>query len=69
MSWEEDDERAYTTYNDIVGRSFRRGTRKALKAITLGFTEGSDPFTELGKDAAEEIITKVIPRSASDDED
>ena len=36
MGWREDDEKAYTTYDDIVGRSMRRGTRKAIKALTLG---------------------------------
>jgi hypothetical protein len=69
MGWKEDDEKAYTTYDDIVGRSIRRGTRKAVKALTLGLVGGSDPVKELGKDAAEELVTKVIPRSRRNDDD
>ena len=69
MSWKDDDEKAYTTYDDIIGRSIRRGTRKALKALTFGLIGGSDPITELGKDAAEEIVTKVIPRSKKSEDD
>lgn len=68
MGRREDDEKAYRTYNDIVGRSIRRGTRKAIKALTFGLVGGSDPVTELGKDAAEEIVTKVIPRSLEKDD-
>lgn len=69
MGSEEDDDKVYTTYDDIVGRSIRRGTRKALKVLTLGFLGGDDPLTGLAKDAGEELVTKVIPRSlASDDE-
>ena len=63
MGWREDDEKAYTTYDDIVGRSIRRGTRKAVKALTFGLAGGSDPMTELAKDAAGELVTKTIPRS------
>ncbi len=63
MGWKEDDDKAYTTYDGIVSRSIRRGTRKAVKALTLGLIGGSDPVKELGKDAAEELVTKVIPRS------
>ncbi|WP_321370066.1 hypothetical protein [uncultured Desulfuromusa sp.] len=64
MGRKEDDERAYTTYDDIVGRSIRRGTRKAASALTLGLIKGSDPLSELGQDAAKELATKVIPRSS-----
>jgi len=63
MGRKEDDEKAYTTYDDIVGRSIRRGTRKALSALTLGLISGTDPMTNLATDAAEELATKVIPRS------
>ena len=63
MGWQEDDEKAYTTYDDIVSRSMRRGTRKALKVLTLGLLGGDDPMTGLAKDAGEELVTKVIPRS------
>ncbi len=69
MSYEEDEENAYRTYDDIVGRSIRRGTRKAVKALTFGLLGGTDPLTELGTDAAEELITKVIPRSQENSED
>ena len=72
MGWQEDDEKAYTTYEGIVGRSMRRGTRKALKVLTLGLLGGDDPITGLAKDAAEELATKVIPRgteSSSSEED
>jgi hypothetical protein len=68
MGWKEDDEKAYTTYDDIVGRSIRRGTRKALSALTLGIVSGSDPLCELGKDAAKELVTKVVPRSKKNDD-
>ena len=63
MGRKEDDEKAYTTYDDVVGRSIRRGTRKAIKALTLGIAGGTHPLKELGKDAAGEFVTKVIPRS------
>ena len=69
MGWKEDDEKAYTTYDDIVGRSIRRGTRKAISALTLGLVSGSDPVRELGKDAAQELVTKVIPRSRRSNDD
>lgn len=70
MGKQEDDDNAYTTYDDIVGRSIRRGTRKALKVLTLGLLGGDDPLTGLAKDARDELITKVIPRSLeSDDKD
>jgi len=62
MGWKEDDENAYTTYDDIVGRSIRRGTRKAIKALTLGLISDdpvTGPFKELGKDAAAELPTAI----------
>jgi len=68
FSSKEDDERAYRTSEDMVGRSIRRGTDKALKVLTLGILGGSDPMTGLAKDAAEELVTKVIPRSMEDDD-
>ncbi len=68
MGWREDDEKAYRTSEDMVGRSIRRGTRKAVKALTLGLIGGTDPVTELGVDAAEELVTKVIPRSMENDD-
>lgn len=67
MSRKDDDEKAYTTYDGIVGRSLRRGTRKAAKALTFGLIGGSHPLKELAKDAGEELVTKVIPRSNNDD--
>ncbi len=65
---DKDEEDAYRTSKGMVGRSIRRGTDKALKALTFGLLGGSDPAKELGKDAAEEIVTKVIPRSLEEDE-
>lgn len=65
MGWREDDEKAYTTYNGIVGRSFRRGIRKAAKALTFGVISGEGPagvFKALGADAAKEL-PKAIKRS------
>lgn len=63
MGREEDDKNAYTTYDDIVGRSIRRGTRKAIKALTLGLLEGGDCLTDslknLAQDAAEELPTAI----------
>jgi len=62
MGWKEDDENAYTTYYDIVGRSIRRGTRKAIKVLTLGLISDdpvTGPFKELGKDAAAELPTAI----------
>ena len=67
MGWKEDDEKAYTTYEGIVGRSFRRGVRKGLSAVTFGLIKGTDPMSELAQDAAKELATKVIPRSLKDD--
>ncbi|TET12797.1 MAG: hypothetical protein E3J81_10160 [Dehalococcoidia bacterium] len=68
MSRKEDDEKAYRTYDDIVGRSIRRGTRKAIKALTFGLLGGKDPMKELAKDAAEELVTKAVPRSMENDD-
>lgn len=65
---EEDEKNAYRTNEDMLGRSIRRGTDKALKALTLGLLGGSDPISELGKDAAEEAVTKAIPRSLERDD-
>jgi hypothetical protein len=63
MGWKEDDEKAYTTYDGIVGRSIRRGTRKALKAVTLGLIGGGNPLagslTNLAQDAAQELPTAI----------
>lgn len=65
MSRKEDDENSYTTSEDIVGRSIRRGTRKAVKALTFGIL-GGDPvkgsFKNLAEDALEEL-PKAIERS------
>jgi len=65
MGRKEDDEKAYTTSEDIVGRSIRRGTRKAIKALTFGIL-GGDPvkgsLKNLAKDALEEL-PKAIERS------
>lgn len=62
MGAKEDDEKAYTTYDGIVGRSIRRGTRKAIKALTGGIA-GGDPvegtFKSLGADAIKELPTAV----------
>jgi len=69
MGRKEDDENAYRTNDDMLGRSIRRGTRKAFKALTLGLIGGSDPVSELGKDAVEELVTKVLPRSCEKDDD
>ena len=62
MGAKEDDERAYTTGDDVVGRSIRRGTRKAISALTLGLVTGSDPVSNLASDAAAEL-PKAIERS------
>jgi len=64
---DEDEENAYRTEEGMLGRSIRRGTDKAIRALTFGLIGGSDPVTELGKDAAEEFVTKVVPRSQEDD--
>lgn len=60
---ESDERNAYRTYEGIVGRSLRRGTDKAIYALTLGMVGGSDPLETLAKDAAKEAVTKAIPRS------
>ncbi len=73
MGRNEDDEKAYTTYDDIVGRSIRRGTRKAVKALTLGLVGGDvvgGSFKALAEDAAEELPTAIdrSRRNSSDDD-
>ncbi|MBI4916987.1 MAG: hypothetical protein HY825_14180 [Acidobacteria bacterium] len=70
MGREEDDEKAYTTYDDIVGRSIRRGTRKAISALTFGLLGGDPkgPLEHLAVDALEELPT-AIERSRSNDDD
>jgi hypothetical protein len=75
MGSEEDDEKAYTTYDDIVGRSIRRGTRKAIKALTFGLLGGGEPLTgslaNLAEDAASELPTAIARsrRNHTEDED
>ena len=63
MSRKDDDARAYTTYDGIVGRSIRRGTRKAVKALTLGILGGDDPLAgslkHLADDARNELPTAI----------
>jgi hypothetical protein len=63
ISAKEDDAKAYTTYDGIVGRSFRRGMRKAAKALTLGLISGGDPLESslinLAQDATEELPTAI----------
>jgi len=63
MGKKEDDDRAYTTYDDIVGRSIRRGTRKAIKALTFGLLDGEDllesSLKNLAQDAAKELPTAI----------
>lgn len=51
---EQDENDAYRTKEGMVGRSIRRGTDKALKALTFGLLSGSDPVSHLAKDAAKE---------------
>jgi hypothetical protein len=65
MGRREDDEKAYTTSDGMVGRSFRRGMRKAAEALTFGLLSGKGPagvFKALGADAAKEL-PKAIKRS------
>jgi len=59
MSRKEDDAKAYTTYDDIVGRSIRRGTRKAISALTLGLVSGGDPLTNSMKNLAQDAMTEL----------
>lgn len=78
MSWEDDEEKAYRTSDDIVGRSIRRGTVKGLKAVAgaiiggaLGGPIGAAIGAALGNlalDALEEL-PKAISRSQEDDDD
>ena len=63
---EQDEENAYRKKEGMVGRSIRRGTDKAVKALTLGLVSGSNPAEHLAKDAAKEAATKAIPRSQED---
>lgn len=52
----------------MTGRSLQRSLEKAILALTLGLVSGSDPVSNLGRDAAQEPVTKAIPRSLEDDE-
>ncbi|GEM_PF-1549559 len=65
---DQDEDDAYRTSKGMVSRSIRRGTDKAIKALTFGLIGGSDPLKELAQDAALELTTKVIPRSLEDDD-
>jgi len=67
MGAREDDDNAYRTDDDMVGRSIRRGTRKALKALTFGLL-GGDPISSLGADAAKEFPEMVRRSRERDDE-
>ena len=40
MRWRENEENAYRTSDDLVGRSIRHGTRKAIKTLTFGIISG-----------------------------
>ena len=42
---------------------------QGYKSTDIWFDSGSDPVQELGKDAAEKLVTKVMPRSKEKDED
>jgi hypothetical protein len=64
---EEDEKNAYRTSEGMIGRSIRRGTDKAINAITFGLVKSSHPINELSTDAAQELLTKVIPRSLEKD--
>jgi hypothetical protein len=72
MSADDDDEKAYTTYDDILGRSIRRGTRKAIKALTFGLVSDepvSGALKNLAGDAARELPTAIERSSRSKDGD
>jgi hypothetical protein len=60
-----DEKDAYRKKEGMVGRSIRRGTDKALKALTFGAIS-DDPGEQLARDAAKEAATKAIPRSQED---
>ena len=60
---DEDEKNAYRTSEGMVGRSIRRGTDKAIKALSFGLIGKGDPISNLAEDAAKELITKTIPRS------
>ena len=72
MGCKEDDEKAYTTSEGMVGRSFRRGVRKGLAAVTGGLISG-DPvggsFASLAEDAAKELPKAISRSRKSRDED
>ncbi len=67
FSNDKDERDAYRTSEGMVGRSIRRGTDKAISALTLGAVTGSDPVSSLASDAVNEAITKAIPRSEEED--
>ena len=73
MGTKEDDEKAYTTSDDLVGRSIRRGTRKAISALTLGLISSGDPLTgsmsSLAQDAAKELPTAIKRSRENRDDD
>lgn len=48
-----------TTYDDIVGRSARRGTRKAIRALTLGLLDGGHRSKNSAEDAATELPSAI----------
>jgi len=68
MGRKEDDERAYRTSEDMVGRSIRRGTRKAISVLTLGLIGAGDPISNLAADAAQEL-PEAIRRSRESKDD
>jgi hypothetical protein len=72
MSSKDDDEKAYTTDDDMLGRSIRRGTRKAIKALTFGIISPGNPLRNslgnLAQDALEEL-PEAIERSKNRDSD
>jgi hypothetical protein len=61
FSSKQDEKDAYRKKEGMVGRSIRRGTDKALKALTLGAVTG-DPGEHLAKDAAKDAV-KAASRS------
>ena len=41
MSWRDDEEKAYRTKDDLLGRSIRRGTKKGLMAVAGALIGGA----------------------------
>jgi len=60
MGMEKDDEKDVSTYDDIVGKSIRRGKSKAFNDLSFGNSGGGEPSTDPSGNLVEDAV-KDLP--------